>query len=763
MINIQKQKYTAVLNEQSGIVEQLRSASDAAEVNLAHRDWDSGFGNVVFTRNGELLEYGDFDSPVKAKSYRLKEYRTFATLAERKSDRMFSFFNKAHGWKVDYAFEDECFSITLSGNGEDADQVGLDLNLAMLDLRQNDPVENQFTVKSFSIGRSDEIQYLYSERPGGKGGILLHSATSGAKWRVRYLEYRDHSIVGGLQFIARFGKEFDPAAKTDAVDMTVCVSFHKTLEDALEFMYERNNCPRISAPFYSTQEGGSAGFELSGEKCARLELVTPEGKVIEQDTDCRRLHLDAEGFYRLKAYGASGCCSEAVFHAGRSWTETFRTAVNIIQPSLKYCVESWYWVQAAIMAHAMLGENKRLTPYLYDALINVLGQCIRWDDIKGFPRPREIESKARLDAFNLPQENGFYLYYPVPFRHSYKKQDYSEHHLYKWLRIQDAFGFAQLFLTAYETFGDRQLLDYAVKICDAHLCDHMALSGKLRCFHGEGSESDYTTVIAPAQVVCEIYSTLSKLGDPRSERFAEAAVRIADFLVTRDLEFPTEGCSIHLRWTEDGSIACTALSLLEVYTRVKPDPRYLMQAKKVMEWHDAWCIETSDARSCNSSFRYWETMWEGDAQGRDINCGHAWGLWQGEADFLLGKATGDFKRLIRSYNTYRTNLAKFQPEGTAYATFIPDLMPQRPRSKKLYGSYPEKKYAPLAYYLWPRLKNTWFTHVVAGTGKNGELLVVNGELLDENATDITICPFTPSTPEIINLSSKKCILTDGIR
>lgn len=75
---------------------------------------------------------------------------------------------------------------------------------------------------------------------------------------------------------------------------------------------------------------------------------------------------------------------------------------------------------------------------------------------------------------------------------------------------------------------------------------------------------------------------------------------------------------------EDGSISCTALSLLYFCMHLEIKEEYLNLAKEILELHNAWRIYTPDARMNGSSFRWWETIWEGDGQGPAISAGHAW-------------------------------------------------------------------------------------------------------------------------------------------
>jgi hypothetical protein len=109
-----------------------------------------------------------------------------------------------------------------------------------------------------------------------------------------------------------------------------------------------------------------------------------------------------------------------------------------------------------------------------------------------------------------------------------------------------------------------------------------------------------------------------------------------------------------------------------------------------------------------SSFRYWETQWENDQEGRAINAGHPWTLWRAEALYWDAMASRSARRLLSSYNGYWTNRCKFMADGSTYACFTPDYIPDRPRRFALTHRYPEKIDPCIAYFLWPRSVETWF-------------------------------------------------------
>ena len=223
------------------------------------------------------------------------------------------------------------------------------------------------------------------------------------------------------------------------------------------------------------------------------------------------------------------------------------------------------------------------------------------------------------------------------------------------------------------------------------------------------------------------------------------------------MDFPTETeiTEYTEKEMEDGSISCTALSVLYVCANIKYDKRYIEFAEKVLELHKAWTIYTPDVRAYQSSFRWWETIWEGDGEGPSICAGHAWTIWRSEALFYLGILKNDDKALLNSWNGFLTNFCKTQENGEMYSCYEMDyirggglfevkktllqLKDEDTDVKYILGhSYPKHTDSSLSRYVWVRASYSWYnTAAVISAGnkvitinasiKNNEL-VVNKEV-----------------------------------
>lgn len=350
----------------------------------------------------------------------------------------------------------------------------------------------------------------------------------------------------------------------------------------------------------------------------------------------------------------------------------------------------------------------------------------------------------------MAQKNGRYLRAPIPERHTYLGKEFSPFHLYESDRVQDAFALTQLYLFAAESYGDDAFLDHAIRIAEAHIADNIDENGRVYCLTADGkSVHDYTTVIAPLQALVDLCIFLDKHGDSRAARYREVCCKIADYLVARGLDFPTEGVPPHARWTEDGSIACTALSLLYAYWHIERRPAWLEMAGKVLDYHEAWAMDVPDVRMNGSSYRYWETQWEGDGEGRAINSGHSWTLWRAEALYYWALITRDARRLTQSWNGYEVTRCKYAPDGRTFACFTPDFIPDRPRRFELTHCYPRNPDRSLAFYLWPRAVDSWLrTAAVLDADAAGfpaalGTFALNGRLVDEGSGRFRLIPHAP--------------------
>ena len=213
---------------------------------------------------------------------------------------------------------------------------------------------------------------------------------------------------------------------------------------------------------------------------------------------------------------------------------------------------------------------------------------------------------------------------------------------------------------------------------------------------------------------------LENLDKDRSRRYFECAGRMAAYLYSRGLVFPTEGNVTEEAEAEmeEGSVSCTALGLLYYCKNVHAEQKYIEKAKEILDLHESWVIRTPLAQMHGSTLRWWETLWEGDADGPALCCGHAWTIWRAEADWLYYSLTGDRCYRAKAWNGFMTNLAKIHPDGKSYSIYNADMINgggfhDRCEDVKfeIAGKYAKQPDSGLSRYVWIRLNDTFLSEI----------------------------------------------------
>lgn len=284
--------------------------------------------------------------------------------------------------------------------------------------------------------------------------------------------------------------------------------------------------------------------------------------------------------------------------------------------------------------------------------------------------------------------------------------------------IQEAFNGINILLAAYDCFGDDKYLEVAVNAAVSHMRD-MRKFGFVK-----NGVSDYTTVTAMIIPIADAARKAEKAYPEASVYLKESAVIMADYVVKRGLDFPTETAVSNetTKEIEEGSMSCSALTVLYVYFHIRQDKRYIDYAKKVLSLHDAWTVFTQYPQCFRSTLRWWETIWEGDANGPSICCGHAWTIWRAEAEFYYSLIACDTQRFINSYNAFMSNISKADADGIMYSIFrlesiVAGKWNQKAESisKNNAFGFPVKEDNTLSRYVFARAYFTIFkTSVIAG-------------------------------------------------
>jgi hypothetical protein len=289
-------------------------------------------------------------------------------------------------------------------------------------------------------------------------------------------------------------------------------------------------------------------------------------------------------------------------------------------------------------------------------------------------------------------------------------------------RIQEAFNGVEILIDAYKLFGKKDYLELAINILNAQIA-HMDENG---CLYRNGV--DYCTVTCMILPICDMAVLLKSLNDERFKKFKTAAIKMADHIVKRGFNFPTEGgCIPNMK--EEGSMSCSALSVVYVCELIEFKQEYIDFAKQILTAHNAWVSKVPFSPAFNSTMRWWETKWEGDTTGPAICYGHAWTIWRAEADYYFGILTANKDSIIASYNGYMSNFSKMDKDGNMYAIYqnepisSKDLVALEKRVHKNEIGFPEKRDSTLSRYAFTRAYKSWFstTAVIGNRCLNGKI------------------------------------------
>ncbi len=272
-------------------------------------------------------------------------------------------------------------------------------------------------------------------------------------------------------------------------------------------------------------------------------------------------------------------------------------------------------------------------------------------------------------------------------------------------RIQEEAFAMTILLDSYKYFGDQIYYDYLINTMDSFLNTYQKESGALVRMSG----ADYSTVCCLIIPIIDVAKFLEDKDKARSDRYKESARKLAWHIYRRGIDFPTEGGGTgnpDEKEMEDGSIACSALSLLYYCNTMEYIPEFVQKAKEILDIHESWVMQSSSCGSKCSSLRWWETIWEGDQNGSAICAGHAWTIWRAEGDWLYYKLTGDNKYYVKAYNGFMTNISKIRPDGKTFAIRNIDMIAEGGFDLKLQGKFPSIYDSGLSRYVWIRANDS---------------------------------------------------------
>lgn len=630
------------------------------------------------------------------------------------------FVNSEFGTKLSIEERENGFVLDLSCCGDDVDAMGLFLPFNFIS-RKNGFWQQQFTISSPYHTADYKHHMFYLGRPDGKNLVCIVENEIEC-FMVNYSPYQGGHFIRGITFWSQLDKAYGRTAREQKrvrVHILPVSDYVEAMKEACTIW----NCTGLYYKVSSGYQGEEFTFDTIGE-VDHIEIISPSGK--KQNCNSTTFIPNEYGFYQAIPYYDGKAGMDCTVFCMDSLAQMHSRATKVIEQDTSVLI-------GKTVAGADIYEPTHLTYRGYKDF-NLCEHCMwAWSALK-YLQHDGGDSRIHRDVQNLLHIMNPDNQVKQP-RCSYDPDDH--YNTCGDYRIQEAFNGVNMLLDAYKLYGDTKFLQLAKSVLRSKLEVDQLDDGGVYRYSGRGEDrhrEDYTTVTFMVLPVADMAVLLKKLGDADWEFFANAATRMADHMVSRGMDFPTEGGGhpeVNVE-VEEGSMSCTALTVLYVYAKLAPKQEYLDFAAKVLDFHDSYSVYTPHPCMFRSSLRWWETIWEGDSDGPAICFGHAWTIWRAEAEYWYGILMRDDSRLLDSYNGFMSNLSKTDKDGNMYAIYqyeqlstpaMEDRGHMTDRSNR--EGFPRRTDKTLSRYAWARAADTWFETVALMPEAN--LMVKNEE------------------------------------
>lgn len=581
--------------------------------------------------------------------------------------------------------------LSIRSDREDLSEFGINLPFNFMGKLNGGGWEDQYLFNSPYTSMDKGIIYAYLTNP--KGNNLCVAVLSRADgWKMDYSTYLWSHYFVNLQLLCNYDKVFGTAPRKKELEVAILpVTDFSDCLNKLSLVY--------GVPFLDYKVGGGKiGDRVSlisyGEPDSLIEITDKGERVLPYSSE---YVLEGEGDITLIPVKNGKKGADVSVYGYKSMLDLYKKSMDTVNLDIirartnSNLCEHQCWVSAMLrflMKHKEMLSFEDIKAY-EDKLKYILGVITETDESKAVPE---------LTVLNKPHER------------------FKAYNVFKSARVQElAFGITIL-LDAYKYFEEEKYLEYAKGAIDCYISNYQKDDGHIEVIWDDGNKEDYTTVCCPMIPLCDMASFLADKDKEMAQRCRNSASKMADFLYHRGMKFPTEGGKSDKaeEEMEDGSISCTALALLYYCKNIEYKEEYVAKAKEILDVHEGWVIKTPRCQMHGSSLRWWETQWEGDADGPAICAGHGWSIWRAEADYLYYALTRDDNYRIKAENGFLTNLSKIRLDGTTYAIYNPDEIngggfhsnaEENPlKIAERYASYPD---CGLSRYVWIRLNDTF--------------------------------------------------------
>lgn len=532
---------------------------------------------------------------------------------------------------------------TAQREGDDLSEWGLNFPFNFMGKFNGGDFDRQFLLNSPYITPERDFMSFYLTKPDGNN-ILLAVKSGAVGWKMDYSPYQGGHFQLNLKLFGSFDRAYGKGEGNKKIEIVMLPvgNYFQALTE-LASLHGR--------PFiYPVLNSGAIGEKTALLKFGNVDKIVEEHDGVKREIDGDYVFTH-EGESRLTPYYMGVKGATVTVYGYNSLIDLYKKSMDCVDLSVvaqtdgNLC-EHQCWASA--MLRFLINYKDRLTSdeiaTYENKVLSLLNVITEKDPEKAVPRRTILQT---------------------PF------EDYPAYNVFRSRRIQELFFGITILLDAYRYFKNEEYLTYAIGATDCLIENYQGADGRLETPHS-GNNEDYTTVCCAMIPLADMANFLKDTNPRLSQKYRNSAKIMAEYLLNRGINFPTEGGACEYKEMEDGSISCTALSLLYYCNNVEREERYVQKAKEILDLHESWVMKTPICQMENSSLRWWETQWEGDADGPAFCCGHAWTIWRAEADYLYYALTGEEEYLTKAKNGFGTNFAKIQPDGTSYSIYNVD-------------------------------------------------------------------------------------------
>lgn len=544
--------------------------------------------------------------------------------------------------------------------------------------------KRQFLFNSPYASKDNRYIYCYFSNPCGRN-IIVVIQTPADGWKMDYSPYVGGHFFDNFKILANFDRAYKTGSSRKELRFSVFEV--ATFEEGLLRVSQTLHLP---VAFYE-QNVGAIGESVPIRILGDCDGVNVDGESFDLKNGDFSLKVKKSGDIRITPTYQGKLGLDCTVYGYLSLEELYKKSMDSVsEEDLRATdgnlCEHQCWASAMLRYMQKYGKNER-----YETML-----------------------KGLLDIVTETDEEKAKKYHDITI-FSYPQKEFPAYHIYGSNRIQEQLFGITILLDAYQHFKEEKYLTYAVNALNTIIDFYQKENGGLMRYSKYYEKYfDYSTVCCLIIPIIDMANYFKDKNETLYQKYKTSSDQLAEHLFNRGYSFPTETEETDEAGEEmeDGSISCTALSLLYYCGNIERKQKYVDKALEILNVHEAWVTKTPIAQMYRSSLRWWETRWEGDKDGPALCMGHAWSIWRAEADYWAYVATKDEKWLKKAKGGFGCNLAKIHQDGESFAVYHADYIVGGGFMKgvkvryEVVDKYPKQTDSGLSRYVWIRMADT---------------------------------------------------------